>query len=54
HFCFACSGEALTKRIRSKAFCAILCQEVSFFDQNENSTGTLCTRLASDAAALQV
>ena len=32
-FLFACSGEAFTKRLRSKAFRAILRQEIAYFDQ---------------------
>ena len=43
----------MTKRLRSKAFQAILRQEVNYFDQPENSTGALCTRLATDASAIQ-
>ncbi|CAF1077153.1 unnamed protein product [Didymodactylos carnosus] len=43
-FLFACSGEGLTKRLRTKAFRSILCQEVGWFDKQENNTGALCTR----------
>jgi len=50
---FACSGEALTKRLRAKAFAAILRQEIAWFDQAENSTGALCTRLSNEASAIQ-
>ncbi|CAF4888949.1 unnamed protein product, partial [Rotaria magnacalcarata] len=45
--------EALTKRLRSKAFQAILRQDMTFFDREENSTGALCTRLATEASAVQ-
>ncbi|CAF3477639.1 unnamed protein product [Rotaria socialis] len=38
-YVFARSGEALTKRLRSEAFQAILRQDTSFFDREENSTG---------------
>ncbi|CAF3688393.1 unnamed protein product [Rotaria socialis] len=38
-YVFARSGEALIKRLRSKAFQAILRQDTSFFDREENSTG---------------
>jgi len=50
---FAYSGEAVTKRIRSKAFRAILRQEITYFDQLEHSTGALCTLLETEASAVQ-
>lgn len=50
---FACSGEALTKRLRSNIFRALLHQDVSYFDQVENNTGVLCTYLATEASAVQ-
>ncbi|CAF3233074.1 unnamed protein product, partial [Rotaria sp. Silwood2] len=49
-YMFAQSGEALTKRLRSKAFRAILRQEIAYFDQEKHSTGVLCTRLATEAS----
>ena len=51
---FAKSGEALTMRMRKLIFSAILRQEMSYFDQESNSTGALVTRLSTDAAALKV
>lgn len=51
---FAKSGEALTMRMRKLTFSAILRQEMSYFDQESNSTGALVTRLSKDAAALKV
>lgn len=50
---FICSGEALTKRLRDKAFQVILQQEITWFDRPDNSPSTLCTRLLSEAAAIQ-
>ena len=50
---FACSGEALTKRLRVKAFHAILRQEIAWFDQQDNNTGAICTRLSRDATTIQ-
>lgn len=50
---FGLSGENLTKRIRSRAFKAILSQEIGYFDMPENNVGTLTTRLAVEAAAVQ-
>lgn len=50
---FGLSGENLTKRLRSMAFKAILSQEVGFFDMQENNVGILCTKLATEASAVQ-
>ena len=47
------AGERLTMRLRKMAFNAILRQEIAWFDRQENSTGSLCARLASDAANVQ-
>ncbi|CAF1544603.1 unnamed protein product [Adineta ricciae] len=50
---FAISGSKLTQRIRSKAFACLLRQEVAYFDQTENSSGAISTRLSTDASAIQ-
>jgi len=50
---FACSGEALTKRLRIKTFEALLHQDISYFDDPNNNTGALCTRLSTEASAVQ-
>ncbi|CAF3865810.1 unnamed protein product, partial [Rotaria sordida] len=50
---FAIAGSKLTQRIRSKAFACLLRQEVAYFDQPENSSGAICTRLLSDGSAIQ-
>ncbi|CAM4848888.1 unnamed protein product, partial [Rotaria magnacalcarata] len=50
---FAISGSKLTHRIRSKAFACLLRQEVAYFDRPENSSGAICTRLSTDALAVQ-
>ncbi|CAF1014116.1 unnamed protein product [Rotaria sordida] len=52
-FLFACSGEALTKRLRSKTFHTLLRQEIAYFDNPNNNTGAICTRLATEASAVQ-
>jgi ABC-type multidrug transport system fused ATPase/permease subunit len=52
-FMFGLSGENLTKRVRSIAFKAMLSQEIGWFDKPENNVGTLTTRLATEAAAVQ-
>ncbi|UJR18771.1 hypothetical protein I4U23_005677 [Adineta vaga] len=50
---FGISGAKLIKRIRAKAFACLLRQEVAYFDQPENSSGSIDARLSSGAAALQ-
>lgn len=52
-FFFACSGESLTKRLRLRSFSALLEQEIGYFDDVDNNTGALCTRLSSEASAVQ-
>ncbi|XP_023743757.1 ABC transporter B family member 15 [Lactuca sativa] len=49
HYNFAAMGEHLTKRVREKMLSKILSFEIGWFDQDENSTGALCSRLAKDA-----
>jgi ABC-type multidrug transport system fused ATPase/permease subunit len=39
--------------LRSLAFRATLRQEIAYFDDTKNNTGALCTRLATEAAAVQ-
>jgi ATP-binding cassette subfamily B (MDR/TAP) protein 1 len=50
---FSISGSKLTQRVRTKAFSCLLRQEVAYFDRPENNSGSVCTRLSSDALALQ-
>nr|XP_007151162.1 hypothetical protein PHAVU_004G023100g [Phaseolus vulgaris]ESW23156.1 hypothetical protein PHAVU_004G023100g [Phaseolus vulgaris] len=49
HYNFAYMGEYLTKRIRERMLSKILTFEVGWFDQDENSTGAVCSRLAKEA-----
>ncbi|KAG0005809.1 Multidrug resistance protein 1 [Modicella reniformis] len=42
-------GEKMARRMRKLSFQAIVSQEMGFFDQEENSTGALASRLATDA-----
>jgi ATP-binding cassette subfamily B (MDR/TAP) protein 1 len=51
---FAKSGEELTLRMRLFTFQAMLKQEMSWFDDEQNNVGSLITRLSSDTAALKV
>ncbi|KAL0737716.1 hypothetical protein Bca4012_013926 [Brassica carinata] len=49
HYCFANMGEYLTKRIRENMLTKILTFEVNWFDEDENSNGAVCSRLAKEA-----
>uniref|UniRef100_A0A803MJH0 Uncharacterized protein n=2 Tax=Chenopodium quinoa TaxID=63459 RepID=A0A803MJH0_CHEQI len=49
HYNFAYMGEFLTKRVRERMLSKMLTFEVGWFDRDENSTGTICSRLAKDA-----
>lgn len=49
HYNFAYMGEHLTKRIRERMLSKILTFEIGWFDQDENSSGAVCSRLATDA-----
>ncbi|KAB0343262.1 hypothetical protein FD754_020188 [Muntiacus muntjak] len=47
------AGEILTMRLRHLAFKAMLYQDISWFDDKENSAGALTTILAIDIAQIQ-
>jgi len=49
HYSFAYMGEYLTKRIRERMLYKILTFEVGWFDEDQNSTGAICSRLAKEA-----
>ncbi|KAG2316338.1 hypothetical protein Bca52824_019460 [Brassica carinata] len=48
-YSFGYMGEYLTKRIREKMLKKILTFEVNWFDEEENSSGAICSRLAKEA-----
>lgn len=50
---FSKSGEELTQRIRQMVFQAYMQQDMEYFDDPKNTTGALCSRLATDASAVQ-
>ncbi|KAJ8314248.1 LOW QUALITY PROTEIN: hypothetical protein KUTeg_008809 [Tegillarca granosa] len=52
-YLFGKSGEMLTFRLRELSFKAMLRQEISWFDDQKNSTGILTSRLATDASQVQ-
>ncbi|XAR71205.1 Xenobiotic-transporting ATPase [Bertholletia excelsa] len=49
HYNFGYMGEQLTKRIRERMLSKILTFELGWFDQDENTSGAICSRLAKDA-----
>lgn len=50
---FAMSGENLTMRLRQLSFRALMRQDIAYFDEQKNNTGALCTRLSTEASAVQ-
>eukprot|EP00850_Spirogloea_muscicola_P002385 SM000009S23514 [mRNA] locus=s9:452194:477102:- [translate_table: standard] len=53
HYNFGKMGERLTKRVRELMFAAILTRQVGWFDKDENSSGAVASRLASDATLVK-
>lgn len=52
-YLFAIAGTNLVKRIRSMCFEKVVHMEVSWFDNPENSSGAIGTRLSTDATAVR-
>ena len=52
--CAGVIGGKLTHRVRRMALAAALRQEIGFYDDERNSSGTLCARLENDAAHIKV
>ncbi|TYZ67254.1 hypothetical protein PybrP1_008587, partial [[Pythium] brassicae (nom. inval.)] len=50
---FAIVSQKLVSRVRLAAFSAMLRQEIGWFDMDENASGALVARLATDSAILQ-
>jgi ATP-binding cassette subfamily B (MDR/TAP) protein 1 len=50
---FTIMGERLTTRLRKITFEAMMRQDLSFYDDKKNSTGALCTRLATEATLVK-
>ncbi|KAI7731678.1 hypothetical protein M8C21_005585 [Ambrosia artemisiifolia] len=53
HYFYTLMGERLTTRVRLSMFSAILTNEVGWFDMDENSTGSLMSKLAADATLVR-
>ncbi|XP_004537388.1 multidrug resistance protein homolog 49 [Ceratitis capitata] len=52
-YMFNTAGVKMTSRLRLDAFNAIIRQEVAYFDDQRNSVGALCARLAGDCSNVQ-
>ncbi|KAF8390545.1 hypothetical protein HHK36_025072 [Tetracentron sinense] len=53
HYNFGIMGENLTKRVREEILAKILTFEIEWFDQENNTSGPLCSRLATDATMVR-
>ncbi|KAD7477115.1 hypothetical protein E3N88_00251 [Mikania micrantha] len=53
HYFYTLMGERITTRVRSSMFAAILRNEVGWFDMEENSSGSLVSKLAADATLVR-
>ncbi|KAJ6742036.1 TRANSPORTER FAMILY PROTEIN putative-RELATED [Salix viminalis] len=53
HYYFGIMGETLTERVRGAIFEKILTFEIEWFDQENNSSGSICARLATDAVMVR-
>ncbi|XP_062148336.1 putative ABC transporter B family member 8 [Alnus glutinosa] len=53
HYNFAYMGERLTKRIRLRMLEKILTFETAWFDEEQNSSGALCSRLSNEASMVK-
>ncbi|KAL6979890.1 (ABC) transporter [Sarracenia purpurea var. burkii] len=53
HLSFGIMGERLTLRVREMMFSAILKNEIGWFDDTDNTSSMLASRLESDATLLQ-
>ncbi|KAL6006077.1 hypothetical protein ACLOJK_040122 [Asimina triloba] len=53
HYNFAYMGERLTRRIRLRMLEKILTFETAWFDEEQNSSGALCSRLSHEASMVK-
>ncbi|KAJ7969541.1 ABC transporter B family protein [Quillaja saponaria] len=53
HYNFAYMGEKLTKRIRLSMLEKILTFETAWFDEEQNSSGVLCSKLSNEASMVK-
>ncbi|EDV36373.1 uncharacterized protein Dana_GF11993 [Drosophila ananassae] len=52
-YMFTTAGVKMTTRLRKRAFGTIVSQDIAYFDDEKNSVGALCSRLASDCSNVQ-
>ncbi|KAK9468095.1 P-loop containing nucleoside triphosphate hydrolase protein [Lipomyces arxii] len=52
-YIFSYTSQKLVRRIRLMLFRQILRQDIAFFDKDENTTGSLTTKLSSEAQAIE-
>jgi len=52
-YMFTTAGVKMTTRLRKRAFGTIVGQDIAYFDDERNSVGALCSRLASDCSNVQ-
>ena len=52
-FLFSYYGGQLTYNLKSRVFCSVLHQEIGWFDDKQNSTGAIVTRLSNDAGQVE-
>ncbi|KAL2895423.1 ABC transporter B family member 13 [Bienertia sinuspersici] len=53
HYFYTLTGERVTTRIRLLMFSAILSNEIEWFDQEDNSVGSLTSKLEADATLVR-
>ncbi|XP_077228538.1 putative multidrug resistance protein [Tasmannia lanceolata] len=53
HYNFGVVGEHLTKRVREKMLAKVLTFEIGWFDQENNTSGSICSRLATEASMVR-
>ncbi|XP_054814748.1 putative ABC transporter B family member 8 [Prosopis cineraria] len=53
HYNFAHMGEKLTKRVRLRMLEKILTFETAWFEEEQNSSGALCSRLSNEASMVK-
>lgn len=52
-YMFNTAGVKMTSRLRNMTFQTLLKQEIGYFDDEKNSVGALCARLAGDCSNVQ-
>ncbi|XXG62474.1 hypothetical protein AAC387_Pa05g0824 [Persea americana] len=53
HYNFGVVGEHLTKRVREKMLAKVLTFEIEWFDQEDNTSGAICSRLSTEASVVR-